>query len=147
MRILPSDCQLSELKTPLYCESYNCRGRAAYAIGRSDGPISLRLNLCKECVGQMLNSVPADLWPADLVQGQVEAKVSELREQIRDEVLEELAAANKQNYAKISIDPNASAEEAMEELQKPVPSPQQVQEVAQMVGLKPDKKGNILKRR
>lgn len=45
----------------IFCETYNCRNRAAWFIGRPDGPRSIWSNLCQECVENMIRTMPEEL--------------------------------------------------------------------------------------
>jgi len=40
------------------CDIFNCRNRAAWFIGRPDGPLNLCLNVCDDCLQDILASVP-----------------------------------------------------------------------------------------
>lgn len=45
----------------IFCETYNCRNRAAWFVGRPDGPRSIWSNLCQECVENMIRTMPEEL--------------------------------------------------------------------------------------
>lgn len=44
-----------------YCDIYLCSNQANHFIGRPDGPLSLCLNLCDECLTSVLEHMPDEL--------------------------------------------------------------------------------------
>lgn len=57
-----SHCQLMPSTMQTFCESYNCQGRVAYAIGVKDGPMNLWRFLCKKCALELVASIPEELF-------------------------------------------------------------------------------------
>lgn len=43
------------------CDTFNCRNRAAWFVGRPDGPLNICLRLCDDCAKAVLANLPAEL--------------------------------------------------------------------------------------
>lgn len=91
-----SHCQLIPQSSMVFCENFNCRNRAAYSIGKKDGPMSLHLNLCPDCVSQLIKSIPGELLSMvsgpseEELKARVDLEVSLKLQEVRDQVLEEV---------------------------------------------------------
>lgn len=48
------------------CDTFNCRNRAKWFIGRPDGPLNICLRLCDDCARVILLNLPAELRPVDV---------------------------------------------------------------------------------
>lgn len=91
-----SHCQLIPQSSMVFCENFNCRNRAAYSIGKKDGPMSLHLNLCSDCVNQLIESIPKELLSGvsgpseEELKARVDLEVSLKLQEVKDQVLEEV---------------------------------------------------------
>ena len=47
----------------IFCETYNCRNRAAYFIGNPQGPRTKFTNLCNDCLKSIFESMPDTIKP------------------------------------------------------------------------------------
>lgn len=56
-----SKCRVIKQTRPLFCETYNCRGKAAFSIGYPEGPLSKMYNYCEECMEGIAGSIPSAL--------------------------------------------------------------------------------------
>ena len=128
--IPPSHCQLIPQSSLAFCESYHCSGRAAWSIGKNEGPISLRLNLCNKCVEQLVASISQrdnNIDEIEKLKAQFEEEKKLLREQLLEELLEELAKTPPSTVDPDSPldDPEVNEEEppAVEEDDSPPPVP------------------------
>ncbi len=45
----------------VYCETFTCTRPAVYIIGRPDAPLSLGHRLCRECLENVVRSIPEDM--------------------------------------------------------------------------------------
>lgn len=43
------------------CDIFNCNRRAKYFIGRPDGPLSIGLRICEDCVRSVIDLLPDEL--------------------------------------------------------------------------------------
>lgn len=61
---MPEPQQIMKLR-PIFktCDTYNCLKKAAYAIGRPDGPMQLWSYFCEDCMRSIVASVPEELRP------------------------------------------------------------------------------------
>lgn len=44
---------LTEAKIKTKCDNGACRNMAAYTVNRTDTPLDMRLNICKECAADL----------------------------------------------------------------------------------------------
>lgn len=54
------------------CEIFGCRNVAKHFIGRPDGPLSLMLNVCDDCLQDILDSVKCKTEPEPEQEASVE---------------------------------------------------------------------------
>lgn len=48
-----------------HCDTYNCRKKVSYAIGRPDGPREIWSYFCEDCMKSIAASIPEELLPED----------------------------------------------------------------------------------
>lgn len=56
-----NQCRFIKIGSTAYCDSYNCSRKAAWSVGKVEGPKTIRHNLCEKCVEQLIGSIPGDL--------------------------------------------------------------------------------------
>ena len=54
------------------CDMYGCSNRAKWFIGRPDGPLSLPLRVCDECMRNIVASIPDEYLGAISAQSEAE---------------------------------------------------------------------------
>jgi len=62
---MPSKQQIMPVQVAAACETYNCHKKAAWAIGRPDGPRQLWHYHCDQCMLDVVESAPEELRPVE----------------------------------------------------------------------------------
>ena len=70
---MPEKQQIMKISLPVSCETYNCRKKVAWAIGRPDGPRQLWNYYCDDCIRDVLDNIPPELLPTTEIDN-IEAK-------------------------------------------------------------------------
>ena len=69
--------KLFKINTVTYCQTFNCRKKAVYAIGTEGSPLQACHPLCAECAKSIIANVPEELLPHDSIEASQEAHTDE----------------------------------------------------------------------
>lgn len=61
----PLPAQFYPCKLYVPCETFNCRNRAAWSIGRPDAPVSTNYYVCDKCARSIVELLPDELKPQE----------------------------------------------------------------------------------